>query len=308
MAVITGQKIVTLYEKYKTIDVVFIKDVINVTGLVTNQVFIKCVSDNWPCVIYSSSFQGARIVVNTKTGIMKKLQQANNMASLRFCFKNPDSPNPVTFFVTGKSMGSVPYGDSEDSILITLQFTQRPPDDLIETMGRILDANFNSKKRKEERILMTPDSLRRLSLQSKECVVFIQKVPRRCILRDISFSDAKVIMVGVEKFLVDKEVGLRMDFDDPKESFILRGKFTHAKPVEGRKDLVVLTLSMDESVIPMGYKVRVNEFISQVRADTRGTEEVVEKKAAEAKNPEKVEAETKVLAGAVAKTVEEPPV
>ena len=294
MAVITSQKIVTLFDKYKTIDVIFTKEVIQVTGLVTNQIFIKCIGDFWPGVIYSSSFQGAKIVVNMKTRILSKLQQANNMASLRFCFKKHDSPNPVTFFVTAKFMGSVPYGDSDDSILITLQFTQRPPDDLIEIMGRILDANFNFKKRKEERILMTPDSLRRLSLQSRECVVFIQKVPRRCILRDISFSDVRVLMVGVEKFIVDKEVSLRMDFDDPKESIVLKGKFTHPKRVEGRKDLIVLTLVMEGNHVPMGYKVRINDFISLVRADTRGNEDSGENKedkpaASGTKNPEKIE-------------------
>ena len=274
MGIITSQKITTLYERYKTIDVTFSKEIIQVSGLITNQVYLKCVGDFWPCVIYSSSFQGAKVVTNVKTGIFKKMEQANNMVSLRFCFKNPDGGNPVTFFVTAKSIGSASYGGSNDTALVSLQFTQRPPDDLIEIMGRILDANINSAKRKEERILVTPDSIRRLSLLSKESVVFIQGVPRRCILRDISFSGAKVIMVGVVKFLLNRDVTMRMDFDDPRESFSLKGRFIRAEMVEGRKELVALALALDESTVPMGYKIRINDFLSQVRADTRGTEEV----------------------------------
>jgi hypothetical protein len=195
------------------------------------------------------------------------------MVSLRFCFQNPDTGNPVTFFVNARSLGYAPYGGSKDVALFTLQFTQRPPDDLIEIMGRILDANVNSAKRREERILITADSSRRLNLLSKESAVFIQGVPRRCILRDISFSGAKLIMMGVAKFLVDREGALRMDFDDPRESFLMRGKFIRSEVVEGRKELIALAILFDESLVPMGYKIRINDLLSQTRAAERGTED-----------------------------------
>ncbi|AEF82815.1 PilZN3 domain-containing protein [Leadbettera azotonutricia] len=273
MGVVTSQKITVYYDRFKTIDVTFTKEIIQVTSLITNQVFLKCGSDFWPCVIYSSSFQGAKIVANIKSGILHKLEQANQMASLRFSFKNPDTGSPVTFFINTKSLGYSAYGGSADVALFNLQFTQRPPDDLIEIMGRILDANVNSAKRREERITITPDSARRLNIFSKESAVFIQGVPRRCILRDISFSGAKLIMMGVAKFLVEKDAALRMDFDDPRESFLIKGKFLRAEVVEGRKDLVALVVLFDETIVPMGYKIRVNDFLSQVRADTRGLDD-----------------------------------
>jgi hypothetical protein len=273
MGVVTSQKITVYYDRFKNIDVTFTKEIIQVTNLITNQVFLKCVGDFWPCVIYSSSFQGAKIVVNTKSGILQKMEQANNMVSLRFSFKNADTGNPVTFFINTKSLGYSPYGGSADVALFNLQFTQRPPDDLIEIMGRILDANVNSAKRREERITITPDSARRLNVLAKESAVFIQGVPRRCILRDISFSGAKLIMMGIAKFLVGKDAALRIDFDDPRESFLLKGKFLRAELVEGRKDLVALVVLFVETIVPMGYKIRINDFLSQVRADTRGLED-----------------------------------
>jgi hypothetical protein len=273
MGILTSQKITVYYERFKTIDVTFTKEIIQVTRLITNQVYLKCVGDFWPCVIYSSSFQGAKIVANIRSGILPKLERANNMVSLRFCFQNPDTGNPVTFFVNSRSLGYTAYGGSNDVALFTLQFTQRPPDDLIEIMGRILDANVNSAKRREERILITADSSRRLNLLSKENAVFIQGVPRRCILRDISFSGAKLIMMGVAKFLVDREGALRMDFDDPRESFLMRGKFIRSEVVEGRKELIALAILFDESLVPMGYKIRINDFIGQTRAAERGTED-----------------------------------
>jgi hypothetical protein len=269
MSVLTKQKIASYYDRYKEIDVTFTKEIIQVTGLITQQVLIKCVGDFWPCVVYSSSFEGAKVVANVKSGLTGKLQQANNSISLRLCFRSPESGQPVTFFVTARVAGYSAYKGSADTALFNLQFTQRPPDDLIEIMGRVLDANINSSKRKDERVLLTADSLRKLGILSKDTAAFIEGVPRRCILRDISFSGAKIIMMGVAKFLVDRDTALRLDFDDPRESFLVRGKFIRAETVEGRKELIALAITFDESTVPMGYKVRLNDFLSVVRADNR---------------------------------------
>jgi hypothetical protein len=153
--------------------------------------------------------------------------------------------------------------------MFTLQFTQRPPDDLIEIMGRLLDANVNSVKRRDERILLAPDAIRRMKLLAKQAAVFIQGVPRRCMPRDLSFSGSKLIMIGVAKFLMEKESVLRLDFEDPRESFLIKGKFIRSEGVEGRKELVALAIQFDETQVPMGYKLRINDFLSQIRMDNR---------------------------------------
>jgi hypothetical protein len=280
MGVLTSQKVAALYERFRDIDVTYTKEIIQVTGLQSKQVYLKCVSDVWPCVIYSSSFQGAKIAVNVKSGLIAKLQQANNMVSLRFCFKDPIQGEQVTFFVSARSLGYSPSGGSQDVGLFNVQFTQRPPDDLIEIMGRLLDANVNSTRRKGERVVVTAEILRKLSLHSSECAVFIQGVPRRCILRDVSFGGVRVIMMGVVKFLLDKEASLRIDFDDPRESFLVKGKFTQAESVESRKDMVVLNLAFDEGLIPMGYKMRLNEYLATIRSTAGEGAPVVAKAAA----------------------------
>jgi hypothetical protein len=272
MGVLTTQKVATYYDRFKGIDVTFTKDMIQVTGLITEQVHLKCGSDFWPCVFYATSFQGAKIVANIKSGLMEKLQRANNSVSLRLCFKGVEKGNPVTFFVAGRVVGSTPYKSSTDVFMLTIQYTQRPPDYLIEIVGRVLDANVNSSKRKEERIILNQETQRRIKLFSRETTVFIQAVPRRCMLRDISFSGAKVIMMGVARFLVNKEAALRVDFDDPRDSFMIKGKFIRSEDVEGKKEMIALAMEYDESLIPMGYKIRINEFLSAVRADTRVTE------------------------------------
>jgi hypothetical protein len=274
MGVLLSQKISMYYERFKDIDVTFTKDMIQVTGLLTQQIHLKCGNDFWPCVVYTASFSGAKVVANVKTGLLAKLQTTNNFVNLRLCFRAPGETNTLTFFVAARVMASVPYGNSQDVNMFTIQFSNRPPDDFIEIMGRILDANVNSKKRREDRIPLTPENLRKLNLTSTETVVFIESVPRRCILRDISFSGSKVVMLGVPKFLLEKEGALRLEFNDPRISYTIKGKFVRAEAVEGKKEMVALGISFEEPTVPMGFKIRLNDMLTSIRADFRtGSEE-----------------------------------
>jgi len=285
MSILNTQRIETFYNTFKGIDITFTKDMIQVMGLITEQVHLKCGSDFWPCFFLSTSFQGAKIVANIKSGLVDKLQKANYSASLRFCFKDPETGNPLTFFVAGRVIGMAPYKNSEDVSMISVQFTQRPPDDLIEIVGRVLDANVNSSKRKNDRIVISTEAQRKLKLLSKETVAFIQAVPRRCILREVAFYNAKVIMLGVAKFIVDKETSLRFDFDDPRESFLVKGKFVHSEEVEGKQEMVALSMEYDESSIPMGYKIRINEYLNSVRGPVEHESVPVKEKPKDEENP-----------------------
>lgn len=272
MGILTSQKITAYYERYKAIDVTFTKEIIQVTGMITQQVLLKCGGDFWPCVVYSSSFQGAKVVANIKSGIIQKLQAANNAASLRLCFRSLETGAPVSFLVAVRVVGYAPYGESKEMSVFTLQYTQRPPDDLIAIIGRLLDANINSSKRRGDRIILSADALRKLKLLPKESAVFIEGVPRHCILRDLSFSGSKLIMMGVSTSLVDQEGALRINFDDPRESYLARGKFIRAESVEGRKDLVALAMAFEETQLPMGFKLRINDYLSQTKGDFHGAE------------------------------------
>jgi hypothetical protein len=265
MPVTTSQQISKYYELFSAIDVTFTKEVMRATGLLPQQVYLKCVGEHWPCVIYSTSFVGAKIVVNAKGGFFDKLSRANNIVSLRFSFKTPDKADPLTFFVSAKVAGFSPYPGNQDMQYLTLSFPQRPSEHLIEILGRLLEANVNSSKRREDRILLTPDSMRRLGVATKETVLFVQSVPRRCILRDLSFSGAKVIIVGVAKFLVEKDALLRLFFEDPREVLDIKGRVVRFEDVEGRKDLAALALNFEDSGIPMSYKMRLNDYFTQLR-------------------------------------------
>jgi hypothetical protein len=266
MSITTSQQIGKWFDLYKAIDVTYTKEVIKAAGLDIRGVFLKCVGEQWPCVVYSSSFSGAKVIVSSKETLTERIAKANNAVSLRFSFRLSDAPDPVSFFIGAKILGFSGYSQGGGDLqYANLQYTQRPPDDFIDIMGRLLEANINSKRRRDERILLNPDAMRRLCLVSKECYIYVQGVPRKCILRDLSFSGAKAIIVGIAKFLVDKECTLRIEVDEPRESLDIKAKIVRNEDVEGRKDLTAIAIEFDEQSVPMTFKMHVNDYVSQVR-------------------------------------------
>lgn len=262
MAYATTQQLARYYGVYKNIDVTFTKEVTAILGLQTQNVFIKADGRQWPCIINSSSLVGAKVIAGTKSGLIPRIQKDTSAVSLRFSFVDAESKEPVSFFINSKAAGFSPYGTNNDLVLIQLQYIQRAPDFLIEKIGSLLDANVNSARRKDERVLITADTMRKIGIVQKETIIFIQGVPRRCILRDISFSGAKVIMIGLAQFIREKDVVLRIDFEEPRTAIGLHGKIIRTEDVKDRKDLVALAISFVEKEVPMTYKMHLNHYIS----------------------------------------------
>jgi hypothetical protein len=262
MSIATSQQIAKYYETYRTISVTYTKDVVKSTGLLPQNVFLKCLGEQWPCVVYSSSFNEAKILAPNKPGLMERIAKANNLVSLRLSFQVTENGDPVSFYIAGKASGFAPYAQSNGMLqFVVIQYTQRPPDNFVEILGRMLEANVNSTRRHEERILLNPDTMRKIGLARKETTVLIEGVPRKCILRDVSFSGSKMIIMGLAKFLVGKTCQLRMDLEDPRETIAINGKVVRYEDVEGRKDLTAIAVEFDQASVPISYKMHINDYI-----------------------------------------------
>ncbi len=267
MGIATSQQLTRYYDVYRDTDIVFTKQVIKTLNLNPRQISVKCNGRQWPCIINSTSLRSCKIIVNTNGGAVAALAKAgNSTVSIYFCF-TPRDVQPITFFVNAKVEDHAiqPFNGNKDLSVVTLNFTQRPPDDLIEIIGTVLEANANSVQRRDERIAITADSKRKLNLLKEETFVYMQNVPRHCIIRDISFSGAKLIMLGVKAFVVNKDVILHFDFTDPQEPMDIKGKVVTVEDVAGRRDLIVANILFDEAQVPISYKLRINSYITSVR-------------------------------------------
>lgn len=225
----------------------------------------------------------ARIIVGTKGGAFSELakKDAPNV-NIRFCFRTEAENETITFLVAGRVTQIQPYMNSKELVVVTIQFTQRPPDDLIEIVGRLLEANANAVRRREERIVINDDSKRKLGLSREECIVVIQGVPRHCVLRDLSFSGAKILLIGLSQFLSNKEAVLRIDFDDPAETLQIKGTVVSADIIQGRKDICAASIRFDEQQVPLSYKLHLNDFLTQVRkTQLSASDQIAQQKAAQ---------------------------
>ncbi len=254
------------FELYQNTEITFTKEIIKAIAMDPRQVFLKCAEGQWGCIINSMSFSLARIIIGTKGGAYEKLATPNPPAglNLRLSFYKQDGQQ-VNIFLSCKVREIVPYMNSKDLAIVTLAFTQRPPEDLIDKMGRLLEANDNALRRKEDRIPINAESCRKLGIPKEECIAIIQNVPRRCILRDISFGGAKIIILGMAKFLMGKEVQLSFEFDEPHEVIQLKGTITSTAEVQGRKDMVVAGVEYDESTLSLSYKIHINNYLTSAR-------------------------------------------
>ena len=271
-AVITSQITNRLYNDYKDTELTFTKDIIHTLAMDPRQIAIKSEGSQWPCILNSTSFNIARIIVGTKGGAFQQLVKKDiPPVSVRFCFYKQDG-QLMSFFISGKVQNIQPYMNSNDLAIVTIRFTQRPPDDLILMVGRLLDANVGSVRRKDEKIVITPESSRKLNLTKKEVNLTIDTIQRNCILHNLSFGGCGVIVMGIAQFLKGKTIKIKVEFEDPHEIISLDGTIVAANPIENRKELAIATIRFTEASVSLAYKLRINNYLSTVRKDDNGVQ------------------------------------
>ncbi len=262
MSVITTQQLTRLYDIYRDTELTFTKEIVTTLNLDLRQVALKCLGSQWSCIINSASLSSAKIIVGTKGGAYAAVTKENASVSLRFYFVNPSDKQPLSFFVNARVDNIAKYGGNDELVIVTLNYTQRPPDDLIEIMGRLLETNENAVRYKDLSVPLNDDAKRRIGILREDTIVFIQNVPRHCIIRDIGFGKAKIMLLGLAPFLKNKQVSLKVDFDEPKAIVNLTGVISGTEDIAGRKDIITAIIDFDESSVPMLYKMQLNGYIT----------------------------------------------
>ena len=265
MPFITAQQSAQYYEKYSGIQVTLTKDVIRVTGIQPSEVFMKCGGDQCPCIIYSTSMKDSKLIMKLDLNMIERIKEASNVASLRFCFKEKEKGKHLSFYVPGKIAGYSKYNaeGKNDFYIVNFEFSKKPADDLIGIFGHLLDVNISSKKRSEVRLEVDSALLKDLGMFSKSVKLEIEQIPRMGVLKDISFSGARIIISGIAKFLMNKTVSLNLKVEDFDKPIKVSGVIKHCADVEGRKDLTIIGVKFDDDKIPMSFKTKINDAINK---------------------------------------------
>lgn len=264
MSVVTKKEILDYTENYgSALGLTFTKEVIQTLGLDTRQVFLKIMGNHWPCIIYSCSMNSAKVLVNLKKDIINVIKKSNNLVNLRFFFNSPNKGNPIAFFVTGKVTGWTTYNSKRDDLcFLSLSFTQKPPDDLVYMLGRLMDANEGYKRRKEERIDIDPISIKRMGLKSKISYLKNGGNVVKCILRDLSFSGAQIIVPTAANIQKEATIHIAFDFDELNQPIFIAGKAIRTEKVD-EKNLITVAILFSEESIPLEYKMAINEYLKK---------------------------------------------
>lgn len=262
MSVATSHQISNYYDYFRDKEIVFTKANIKALKADPRGIYLKCNGGQWPCIINSVSLRETKVFVGTSSGIYQQIQK-NKQApvSIKFAFFDQNN-EPVQFFVNSTVIECKPYEGSNDLVIMNLQYTQRPSDDLISRIGEFLQVNENFNTKKDEKIILNKETIRLLSLPKEESYIFIGGVPRKCVLKTLSFGGATIMLVGIPKFLIEKPVDLRMFFADTNDKLSIQGIVKAADFLPGRKDICMIDVEFVVDSVPMAYKFHINNFIT----------------------------------------------
>ncbi len=256
---ITNQQLARYFEEYGDQEITFNRQVNQIIGLLPKHVYLKCQADTLPCILYSSSMLGAKVIANLRVDSLRILQQSSGALALRLCFAREGGAAPLAFFVSARLTAQTAYNPQTPELyFLSLEYTHRPPDDLIEILGGLLEASGNAQKRAEERIEVTPASMKHLGLESREAALAVGAVEGRCLLRDLSFSGAKVLVYGKAEDFLEKRVLLRPAFADPRIQVSLSGRVLRWEGMANREDIGAIAILFEAPGVPMQYKLAIN--------------------------------------------------
>ena len=87
LAIATNQQINNYYDLYRENEIVFTKDILRSLRVDPRQIYVKCAGAQWPCIINSTSFQMAKIIIGTSGGAFRQITHKDAPpVNLCFCF------------------------------------------------------------------------------------------------------------------------------------------------------------------------------------------------------------------------------
>lgn len=262
MAILSSHSIQNYYQTFAKIEVTFNKEVIKALGLLQEDVYLKIAGFHIPCVLYSSSFETAKVIVSFKPEHLEKLKAGHQSGMLHLGFKSDEKTQPLKFFFNIRVKGYNRYSNQrQDLFFVSLEITQKPPEDYIAIIGQFLEININSHRRADERIPVKEDNIKKIGFASTTTLCYIDRVPRRCLVRDLSFGGAQLLVPGLAKFLKDKPIVLRLIKLDNGETIDLNGVIVRSEELENRKDLATIGVQFHKEKVPMVYKTLLNNYL-----------------------------------------------
>jgi hypothetical protein len=261
---LTAQHLARLYEEFSETEVTFNSQVIIESGLITSDVRLTVGSQHLSCVLYACSMKGARVIAEIGQSTSDLLAHNNASASLRLGFRQANEKSPVSFFVPCRVESYSEYNAQKQHMrFVALEFTQKPSDALVGILGSLLEIKANALRRRDQRIVLTPENMKKIGLESRESCVAIEGSSRRCLVRDLSFGGAKVLLSMLGLPQGPHKVLLKLQKCEVRDETVLDGSIVRMEDVEGHEDLVALSIQYSTDP-PISYKQKINNVFTSL--------------------------------------------
>jgi hypothetical protein len=243
-----------LYQEYLDVEVTYSKEVVTGLGQVSSGSSLKCQGDVYPCLVHSCSFRKAILLLRLPAANWKVSQFGTKLAVLTLMFLQPKTSKKELFQFNG-SLEVVQENQSETgllSIMLEVKFSHRPPEGFLQVQGSYLTLRKETHQRKEARITVNTETMDLLGLTSSHSTLVIDHIERKCLIRDLSYQGARVILTGVANFLLQKPFELTVPIRNMTPNQI-PGQILRAEPVPGHRGLAIVALGYHNDRVPIEY-------------------------------------------------------
>jgi len=254
MTLLGSSVLQNLYQEYLDTELTYTKEVAGGLGILPAESTIKWQGELFPCVVHSCSFRAAKILVRLSAAQWRVLELGSRIATLTLTFSQPKTGKRELYQFNGTLQVLQQHGGSEAelSAFLSVAFSHRPPEGFLQIHGSFLNLKKEANQRREDRIPVTSENRELLGLSGLNTTVVVDHIERKCLLRDLSYNGARVILSGVAPFLVDKPFTLAMPLAD-RAPLTIPGKIVRAEAVEGHRGLAVIALGYHPERVPVEY-------------------------------------------------------
>lgn len=243
-----------LYQEYLDTELTYSKEVAAGLGVLPADTSLKWQGELLPCVVHSASFRSAKVLARLDESRWKELQLGSKLVTLTLTFLQAKTGKKELFQFNGtlQILQQHGAGEGERSMLLGVVFSHRPPEGFLQAHGSYLNLKKEANQRREDRIPLNEETRELLGLATLNTTVVVDHIERKCLLRELSYSGARVILTGVAPFLLDKPFTLSVPLAS-KAAMDIPGKIVRAEAVEGHKGLAVIALGYHQDRVPVEY-------------------------------------------------------
>lgn len=243
-----------LYQEFLDTELTYSKEVAVGLGVLPADSGLKWAGELHPCVVHSCSFRAAKVLVRLTASQGKLMASGPKLTTLTMTFLQPKTGKKELYQFNGTLQVHQQYGagEAELSVLVVVAFSHRPPEGFLQAHGSYLNLKKEANQRREDRIALTAENRALLELANLNTLVTVEHIERKCLLRELSYNGARVILTGVAPFLLEKPFILDLPFVG-RPVLKIPGNIVRAEPIEGHRGLAVIALGYHPDRVPVDY-------------------------------------------------------